>query len=68
MRLKEMAVAMGAPIKPRRIAGGPHTEYTMQYSMRKWFHDIEVMLRHTEDIIKDDINRRDARYNHCRNM
>jgi len=25
MRLNEMAVAMGAPINPRRKGGGPHT-------------------------------------------
>jgi hypothetical protein len=25
MRLKEMAVAMGAPMKPRRKGPGPHT-------------------------------------------
>jgi hypothetical protein len=56
IRLKEMAVAIGAPIKPRENICGPQTDdiFSSSYKMRK-------TKRQTKQIIQGDIYRS---YNH----
>jgi hypothetical protein len=54
IKLKEIAVANGAPIKPRAIGSGPHTE-----SQGEWLlsSDIEEQLS-TEYIVQNRVERR----------
>lgn len=49
-----MAVAMGAPIKPRRMGAGPHTSYQVSNCMCGEGGEV-----HTKEIIEQCIERRD---------
>lgn len=52
MRLKEMAVDMGAPMKPSAIGLGPHTVlYLLELRMVMYGDDL------TKQVIEKDVNR-----------
>jgi hypothetical protein len=60
IRLKEMAVAMGAPMKPRPQGLGPHTVRWpgIQSGFARAF---DGDRGHTQEIVQDDVDRRDEK-------